>query len=961
MPDYLDPTQPQVQQPYMPQIPAPAQQMQDYSYLYQNQNIVWQQQNSVANTLRTAQWNMQQHMQNVLAGTMAASMALYQTGHNVTAIGHEHKYGDTLFPGGKYVLERSMWRDTMWATGIAQSDFGRALKIGGRKPEWLSDAEYAYQQSRSTHLRMEELTDMGIGALSSIPGMTVGMMTPGVGWAIGIGLAADALSGFAVKKHFAYRKHSRNLRHMTEMTDMNRGMGQRRMDDQTTSQLADYLFEQDNNLKTFIPLFGDRFQKDTLQTDVFKKMTSLGMFRDNDLKDLEGIKKSIKDTTEYIEKYAGILNMTKDEVLKVTASFQKMGLTNIQRTGAMDAVAYTKYVSGIDANTLFQHGQQFAFQGKMLGYNSNVSMREGLGQISQFSALQNAGVISQMYDPATLAAQAVQGAQAFGETGFGKVAQFGNGSVGMTMDYFRGIGGGSVIHGYVLDALGIVEREGGSIAGVKKALEFAKRKGGRDMVDGLLFRFKQQGIIQSGAMATKLYNEVMGGMDTDKIADTQAALDRIERYGGKGFSSTASVSIADLARMKGGEAYTGPASAITGYNERDRTSVVLAGEYLQDITGYKAPSTKEDLYKKLYEKENVQSAIDELYSYINSGNKVLADQARANLEKITGEKEFYRYGLSRADEEGESRRHWYNAKGWLTGDFYTKRKTIAEIAEREKSKAGKVGWGKLAGMVTKDRESWFGKANEKMASNQRIQGILSKDPEQLKSWIARIQSGDSKVYEEIASKTGYSVESIWDAFSERTDLSLSESTIRKAVSLAAGNVFGKEDIASSTSSRIFEGIYATGDKKRFKKLGFNSAQELLQATMNVSGVASAFVSASKAGGREVNPHQYNKAIEQFFVNGKFNEDFFEKVARPYRAIYGDSSVDAVKHGIKSRDTGIAQSAITLFGSDITNLTDKERKDAKGKAVSDALDQAALNDKALANLADACGKLVTLLS
>ena len=251
MPDYFDPTQPQVQQPYMPQIPVPAQQMQDYSYLYQNQNVVWQQQNSVANTLRTAQWNMQQHMQNVLAGTMAASMALYQTGHNVTARGHEHKYGDTLFPGGKYVLERSIWRDTMWGMGIAQSDFGRALKIGGRKPEWLSEGEYAYQQSRSAHLRMEELGDMGIGALSTAPGMAVGIMTPGVGWAIGAGLVADALSGFAVTRYLKHRKFGREMRHFAETTDMNRGNTQRRIDVETMDELSDRFFARDRNWKYF--------------------------------------------------------------------------------------------------------------------------------------------------------------------------------------------------------------------------------------------------------------------------------------------------------------------------------------------------------------------------------------------------------------------------------------------------------------------------------------------------------------------------------------------------------------------------------------------------------------------------------------------------------------------------------------------------------------------------------------
>ena len=58
-------------------------------------------------------------------------------------------YQDMLMGGGNYVLERSKWRDFTWASGLANTGIGRALQIGGRRPEFLSGGEFQYQMERS--------------------------------------------------------------------------------------------------------------------------------------------------------------------------------------------------------------------------------------------------------------------------------------------------------------------------------------------------------------------------------------------------------------------------------------------------------------------------------------------------------------------------------------------------------------------------------------------------------------------------------------------------------------------------------------------------------------------------------------------------------------------------------------------------------------------------------------------
>ena len=178
----------------------PASQMMNYQYM-QNQQLMQMQQTNLQAAINTATNNAQMQMQTVLAGTMAASMALYNTGKSATDKAQERVYQDILMNGGNYVMERSAWRDFTYAYGISSSDLGRGLRIGGRRPEFLSGSEYEYQKQRSWGYRKEETMDMLIGGGATMAGSAIGTaIMPGLGTAQGmaVGFIIDETVGKAL-------------------------------------------------------------------------------------------------------------------------------------------------------------------------------------------------------------------------------------------------------------------------------------------------------------------------------------------------------------------------------------------------------------------------------------------------------------------------------------------------------------------------------------------------------------------------------------------------------------------------------------------------------------------------------------------------------------------------------------------------------------------------------------------
>lgn len=509
MPDpgmpYYDPTQNQFgmipqQQPM--QYSMPDQSMGYNSYAANNQYLMNNQQSQFQQTVQIAQNNFHQHMQTVLQGTMAAGMAIYNTGKSVVDKSREHLYQDMLVgESNNYVLERSFWREAAWGTGLAGSSLGRTLKIGGRTPEFVSQEELDYQMSRTWGHRKEEIlyglvgggTSMGSSMLGMRLGKNLGMVK-----SIGMGFGLDYLIGGAVEQWVAPRQNRLDFRKFTENMDLNQTVGQRRLSSEVSDQLADRFFYEDRQQGwRAIPIFGDiladRLGPSTKRGEFTKKMMSAGLFRDQDLNDVDKMESHVRETIKVVEKFAGLAHTTKDAILNIKATLNKFGINDASQNQTISNLTATSINTGIDMNTLVGQIVAPAMQlGLGTGYDKSIVGNRAVKDVAALKAMQEAGLLDRMYDPGSLSAQNLNAAVNFGKTGFGMVTRFGNGNIETARSYFSRNGSGNTAVGMMFDGLpgfiagddpietyrsgvkNVVNKFGGGKRGIAVALSMAK-------------------------------------------------------------------------------------------------------------------------------------------------------------------------------------------------------------------------------------------------------------------------------------------------------------------------------------------------------------------------------------------------------------------------------------------------------------------------------------------------------
>lgn len=543
MPDpYYDPSLPQNQIP-LPQysnIPTPADQMAGYNYLMNNQMLLNQTQSTTMQTLQMAQYNFHQHMASALQGTMAAGMAVYGAGKSITDKAHERQYNDMLLGGGNYVMERSAWRDAMWGFGIAQSDIGRAMKIGGRRPEFVTGAEYQFQAARSWDYRKEEMMDMLMGGGATMGASALGMAVGGpmgfvAGTAVGIGL--DATLGQVMKPIIEHRKYRRDINMFTDMADLNRGIGQRRMSREASGQLADQFFEHDHSKWLYVPIIGESLAKrigpEVKYGETFKKMASLDLFRDISPDDIEKISSQVKKTAEVIDKYAGLMHTTRDAVLQMKGSFRSLGMNDTQQNMALSQLGAFTLSTGMSAEQGMAMGRSFIGLGQQFGYFNTMDPRSqqsvGLMNTASIVAAQNAGLIWQGYDPGTLSQQQYANAANFSNTGWGRVLEHGGGNVGLTAAYYGRMGGGNVGVGMALEETSLYGRRGNPLSVLKRGVEAAIKEFGFEK--GLAVMLKQQ-TTQEGRDQVLSY--ATGLSDISENAAAISATEKMLQNSGRG-------------------------------------------------------------------------------------------------------------------------------------------------------------------------------------------------------------------------------------------------------------------------------------------------------------------------------------------------------------------------------------------------------------------------------------------
>jgi hypothetical protein len=495
MPYYNQPNDPSQQ--FGQNIPNPSSQMMDYSYLQNNQAVMNLGQNNLAATMRTAQDNFHRDMANVLQGTMAASMAIYNTGKSVVDKAKETQYQDMLLGGGNYELQRGFIREAAWASGIAQSEFGRALKIGGRRPEFMSQEELEFQMQRSWNHRIEDLKIEAGGGLTSVLSSALGsgaakLLSPMAG--LGVGFALDQIVGRLYNVGYAQpEEYKQNFRKMTEITDLSYGAGQRRLDKDTSDALIGRFYESERNPygARYIPLIGDaladRLAPDTKASEFIPKMMQAGLFRDQNLKDVDGMEKFVKDTIVIVEKFAALANTTKDSILGLKAKLNQMGFNNLEQNTMMGNMITTSMSTGLDLATVANLGGAYIGMGLQSGLNKGIVGQSGLTELASVKALQEAGIIDRSIDAGSLSIKNTERAIGYGQYGYGFINRFsGNASspqsaIATAAAYLASRAGGSTAAGTVLMQHGMLPDATDPNANLKKAAismyqEFSKNK-----------------------------------------------------------------------------------------------------------------------------------------------------------------------------------------------------------------------------------------------------------------------------------------------------------------------------------------------------------------------------------------------------------------------------------------------------------------------------------------------------
>lgn len=460
MDPYYDPQQFVQQMPQPAMVPMPDPSQVNFGYLQNQQMMLMQGQSQISNTLATAQYNFHRDMQSVLQGTMAAGMAIYNTGHNVVSKTHERMYQDMLMGGGNYVLERSKWRDFTWASGLANTGIGRALQIGGRRPEFLSGGEFQYQMERSSRMRMEELGDMAIGGFASTLGMVGATMGPHtlLGGLV-IGTAIDQTIGKLFQPTLDQRAYKRDIREFAAMQDLTGRAGQTRLTEEGADELASRFYAHDHTALKYVPFIGGALAKRILPEnkygETFKKMAQLDLLRDVDLNDIDKIEKQVKNTVTFIDKMAGLLHTTRDAVLQMKAKLNRLGYTDSQQNTALQSLNSFGLSTGFTPEYGMQLGQQFTQLGSQLGYyNINTPGAQftyGLNETAAIKAGQEAGLISKNIDAGSLSMQRYANAANLMHTPWGMVTEKGGGNIGLTASYFSSKGNGNIVLGMALE------------------------------------------------------------------------------------------------------------------------------------------------------------------------------------------------------------------------------------------------------------------------------------------------------------------------------------------------------------------------------------------------------------------------------------------------------------------------------------------------------------------------------
>ena len=476
---------------------------------------------------------------------------------------------------------------------------------------------------------MDMLLSGGTGVLGDAAGYALAPLNPVLGMAAGV--AINETLGKMTGGFLDYRRAGRSMRQFNESTNLNEGIGRKRLTSDEADKLGREFLAEERNAWDYVPFGGGiagRLRPETDVTKTYKKMEQMGLFRDSGT-DVEVLKKQTQDTIKFMNEFASLAHTTREGILQLKATFNKLGFNDVQQNNAIRDITKTTLSTGMGVEQATQYYGNFVQVGLQSGfYNMNSPGSQGTNGLREMEAIkagQEANNISRIYDPGTLAQQNFLNAANRTRSGFGLVTQFGHGNTMQAADELRRIGGGSAGVGIMLqdtdmfgnkvnpnDVYGDTVQAVGKRFGIGGVLSLENTREGRNQAInswlGITYSNKQRADIKAH----------------------ETYLDRIGFRQEDGFQRSFS-----LENAKPGETVFRENSHV-GHGDR-------LTKYLEDISGKRIDKNSGDDLYKAYKKADSDRGIKDIvskyhYNLISNGDitegSVLKKTALAQIQQL---------------------------------------------------------------------------------------------------------------------------------------------------------------------------------------------------------------------------------------------------------------------------------------------------------------------------------------
>jgi hypothetical protein len=399
--------------------------------------------------------------------------------------------------------------------------------------------------NRSWHYRTKEWEDMalsgGLSTATSIAGMAFGGPLGMVA-----GYVLDQSVGKAFQPYFDKRAAVREFASFTDIADLNRGIGPRRMDAGSSQALAERFFQHDQSAWKYVPIVGDflseRVGPKNKYAETFKKMVAQNLISDINPTDIDKIEERVKKTAEIMDKFAGLMHTTQETILQIKGKFASMGMGDAQQNIALNNLAKFTTGTGMTWETGLALRDNFSSIGKQAGYfkmgAENLQGDYGLQGIASIAALQNSGLISKSYDAATLGMQQYVNAVEQSRSSWGRVVERGGGNVALAKEYYENQGNGNAVLGMEFENLAMFGNKNNPLdtySKIQNAIIDRLRANGMSEDKILAFLLRRETTKEGKEQAFAVYSGI------GSIGRTSAAINflnrRLEAVGEKGVAT----------------------------------------------------------------------------------------------------------------------------------------------------------------------------------------------------------------------------------------------------------------------------------------------------------------------------------------------------------------------------------------------------------------------------------------